>query len=178
MRPATRKLENETDSYAAALYALGRRAHSVWEMRTYLERRGASPELARRVVARLRREELLDDARYALGFARRRAATRHLGPHRIASELRRRGVPDRHIEAALEQAFAETDEALLVRKVIERRLRAARGPVDRRRMASLYRTLLRAGFDTSLIQRELRAARLDSDSIPEIADTALAEDGL
>jgi hypothetical protein len=44
-----------------------------------------------------------------------------------------------------------------VRKAIERRTRS-RGPLDARKTASLYRTLLRAGFDPSVIRRELRAA--------------------
>jgi regulatory protein len=176
MRPVARKLSGEADLYAAALSALARRAHSVYEMRTYLERRAVSPEMARRVVARLRQETLVDDARYAMGFARQHANIRRQGPHRIARELRQRGVPDRHIEAALTQVFEETDEALLVRTVIERRRRAARGPLDRRRIASLYRTLLRAGFDSSLIRRELRAARIEAASLPEASEPTFTEE--
>ena len=54
-------------------------------------------------------------------------------------ELRKRGVPDRHIDAAIAQVFADVDEAAMVRKVIERRTRAARGPSMR---APLTETLL------------------------------------
>jgi SOS response regulatory protein OraA/RecX len=79
------------------------------------------------------------------------------GGRRIAQELRKRGVPDQHINAAIAQVFTDVDEAAMVRKAIERRTRTARGPFDQRKMASLYRTLLRAGFDPGLIRRELRA---------------------
>ena len=85
-----------------------------------------------------------------LEFARLRARTRWQGRYRIARELRARGVSDQHIEAAVAQAFAETDEAALVRKTIERRIRSLRGPLDARRAASLYGSLLRAGFDAGL----------------------------
>jgi regulatory protein len=152
------KITSEQELHAAALGALARRAHSVFEMRTYLERRAADPEVARTVLARLRERRLLDDVRYAMEFARNRVRTRGQGRYRIARELRTRGVSDQNIEAALAETFAETDEALLVRKAIERKMRLLRGPFDERRAASLYRSLLRGGFDANLIRRELTPA--------------------
>ena len=172
MRSAPRNILDDQALYTAALRALMRRAHSSFEMRTYLERRAENPEAARRVVARLKQEKFIDDARYALEFSRARARLRRQGRHRIARELRARGVPDQHIEAALAETFAETDEGALVRKVIERRLCAARGPLDRRKTASLYGTLLRAGFDSEMIRRELRsAAKVASEDLPDAAIT-------
>jgi regulatory protein len=161
MRAEPSKFSSESELYAAALRALMRRAHSTFEMRMYLERRAEAPMAVRRVLARLKHENLIDDARYALDFAHARAGGRRQGGRRIALELRKRGVPDRHIDAAIAQVFADLDEAALVRKVIERRTRAARGPLDERpldkkKIASLYRTLLRAGFDPGVIRRELR----------------------
>ena len=174
MRSAPRKIADDQTLYAVALRALMRRAHSSFEMRTYLERHAEDPEAARRILARLKQNKYIDDARYALEFARARARLRRQGHHRIARELRARGVPDQHIEAALAETFAETDEAALVRKVIERRLRAVRGPLDQRKTASLYGTLLRAGFDSDLIRRELRAAaKVAADDLP---DAAVAEE--
>jgi len=161
MRPAPRKFSSEEAVYTAALRALMRRAYSVFEMRTYLERRSENASLARRVVARLKQEQLIDDARYALEFARNRANSRRQGRYRIARELRARGVPDRHITGALDRALAETDETLVVGKLIERRLRAARSAPDEKKIASLYRMLLRAGFDAQLVRQELRKVARD-----------------
>jgi len=171
MRPAPRKFSTEEALYGAALRALMRRAHSSFQMRTYLHQRAEQPEAARRVLARLKREKLIDDSRYALEFARSRAHSRRQGPHRIARELRARGIADRHVEAAVTSVFEEVDEAALVRKLIERRMRTRKGPLDQRKTASLYRTLLRAGFDSQLIRREIRTARQDeadeiSDAVP------------
>jgi regulatory protein len=158
MRPAPRKFESEEELYTAAVRALMRRAYSVHEMHAYLERRSEQPALARRLVTRLKLEKLIDDARYALEFARQHARSRKQGRHRITRELRTRGVPDRHIESAIAQTFAETDEAVLVQKLIERKLRNARGPLEPRQTASLYRMLMRAGFDAEMIRRQLRTA--------------------
>jgi len=167
VRKSVKKLATEEALYAAALRALMRRAHSVYEMRMLLERRAEDKQLARVVLQRLKREQLLDDARYARQFARYHAQSRRRGPYRIARELRARGVPDRHIEPAIKEAFAETDEAALIRKRIARRLMQMRGPLDQRKVASLYRTLLRAGFPADAIRRELPLTKLDVESLPE-----------
>ncbi len=155
---APRKLGSESELYNAALRALMRRAHSVYEMRRALERRAEDKTLVRRILDRLKEGGLLDDSRYARQFARYHAETRRQGKFRIARDLRGRGIPDRHIEAALEEVFQENDEAAMVRKRIDRKLKSFRGEIDDRRLASIYRSLLRAGFTSDVIRRELRAA--------------------
>lgn len=166
MRYSTRKLETPEQLYACAMRSLMRRAHSIHEMKQTLERRAADPEMIPALIARLKASNYLDDARYARDFARVHAAGRRQGRFRIERELRRRGVPDRHIEAALASAFVENDEASLVRKRIERKLKLLRGPLDPRRIASLYGSLLRAGFPADLIRRELKAATREQVALP------------
>jgi regulatory protein len=167
---APRKLSSEADLYNAALRALMRRAHSVHEMKKSLERRAEEKSLVKSVLDRLKREGLLDDARYAKQFTRYRAESRRQGQFRIARELRTRGVPDRHINAALEERSAEGDESALVRTRIERKLRSFRGEIDDRKLASIYHSLLRAGFPSDLIRRELRS--LTSENVPEMPDAS------
>ena len=174
MRPPPRKLATEAELYTAALRALMRRAHSVYEMRQVLERRAQDGAAVRRVLQRLKQESLLDDARYARQFVRYRVESRRQGRFRIARDLRTRGVPDRHIEAALEDIFAETDEAALVRKRLARRLKNLRGALDQRKLASLYRSLLRAGFSADVIRAELRA--FTQQDVSEIAQESPEEE--
>ena len=173
MRRSPRKLSTEEQLYTSALRALMRRAHSVYEMRAHLERRAAEKALVRRVLDRLKAENFLDDARYARQFAQYHATSRRQGRFRIARELRARGVPDRHIEAALVETFAELDEAALVRRRLERRLRqltASHLELDARKLASLYRSLLRAGFSSDTIRSELHAlTRRPAPELPEIS---------
>jgi hypothetical protein len=45
-----------------------------------------------------------------------------------------------------------------VQKLIERKLRNIRGPLEPRQTASLYRMLMRAGFDAEMIRRQLHTA--------------------
>lgn len=170
--PSPRQFDSEQDLYTSALGALMRRAHSVHEMKEYLERRAASKDLVAPVLARLKEHKYLDDARYALEFVRLRAQSRRQGRFRIARELRARGVPDRHIEAALDTIFAETDESSLIRSRLKRRLARLRGPIDQRKLASLYRSLLAAGFSSDAIRAELRGVtRGDLPDLPDASDS-------
>jgi SOS response regulatory protein OraA/RecX len=66
-------------------------------------------------------------------------------------------VPDRHIEAALAERAAESSESAVVHARLERRVKLLRRPLDGRRAASLYRSLLRAGFSADTIRRELNS---------------------
>ena len=161
-----RQLETEAAVYDAAIRILMRRAHSVHEMKKALARRCEDDKIVRGVVERLKRESLLDDARYAKQFTRLRTESRKQGEFRIARDLRARGIPDRHIETAIKDAAAASDPAAIVRQRIERKLRLFRGEIDERKMASLYRSLIGAGFPSDLIRKELH--RITHEEIPDV----------
>ena len=115
-------------------------------MKRKLERRSENKLLVQVVMARLKESGLIDDARYAKQFARQRTESRKQGKFRVARDLRARGIPDRHIAAALEETAKTNDEGAMVRQRIERKLRAYRGEIDEKKMASIYGSLLRAVF--------------------------------
>jgi len=161
-----RQLETEEALYDEAVRALMRRAHSVHEMKQKLERRSQNKLLVQVVMARLKENGLMDDARYAKQFARQRTQTRKQGKYRVARDLRARGIPDRHISSALEEVAQTSDEAAMVRQRIERKLRSYHGEIDEKKMASIYGSLLRAGFSADVVRRELKA--LVKEDVPEI----------
>jgi regulatory protein len=171
-----RKLDTEQDLYDYALRILTRRAHSVHEMKQKLLRRADSELLAQVVLARLNESGQLDDSRYAKQFTRQRTEVRKQGKFRITRDLRARGVPDRHINAAITESARSHDEAAIVRQRIERKLRSFRGSglvltspamkkkISEKKVASIYRSLLAAGFPADLIRRELKS--LTREEIP------------
>ncbi len=162
-----RQLETEAQVYDAAIKILMRRAHSVHEMKKALARRCEDDKIVKGVVERLKRENLLDDARYAKQFTRLRTESRKQGEFRIARDLRARGIPDRHIETAIKDSVASgADPAAIIRQRIERKLRLYRGEIDERKMASLYRSLIGAGFPSDLIRKELH--RIAHEEIPDV----------
>jgi regulatory protein len=173
-RPPTRKLSTNTQLYMSAQRALMRRAFSISEMKKHLERRAEDKELIPPVIARLRELNYLDDAKFALNYAAQHAKLRRQGRFRIARELRARGVPDRYIDDAVAAVFAETDEAGLVRVRLQRRLAHLRGPLDQKKIASLYRNLLGAGFSSDIIRAELKG--VTHGDLPELPDAENSPD--
>jgi len=173
----SRKVDSEQELYDIAIRALTRRSHSVGEMKKLLSRRADSELLAQLVMARLKETGKLDDARYARQFVRRRTEIRRQGAYRIARDLRARGVPDRHIDAALKSAASEnagtsSDEAALIRHRIQRKLKLLSGEIDDKKIASLYRSLLRAGFSADAVRRQLKSL-----TSAELADGDSSESG-
>ena len=164
-----RQFETEAELYDSAIKILMRRAHSVSEMKKALARRCEDEKLVRAVLDRLKRENLLDDARYARQFTRYRTESRKQGQFRIARDLRARGVPDRHIEAAIKDAEKDSAPSALIRQRIERKMRVWRGEIDEKKTASLYRSLLAAGFPADLIRKELR--RITRHEVPDVEPT-------
>jgi len=168
---APRKLDSEPELYDTAVRALMRRAHSVHEMKKSLERRSDDKAMVKSVLDRLKRQGMIDDVRYAKQFTRQHAEIRKQGKFRIARELRARGIPDQHIELALEESAKETDERAVVRQCIEKKLKLFRGEIDDRKIASLFRSLLRAGFSSHIVRNELRAVtREDVPAIENAVD--------
>jgi regulatory protein len=164
-----RKLLNTKEQlYMSAQRALMRHPYSVHEMKKYLEGRAENKELVPPILARLSELTYLDDGKYALNFAAQHARIRRQGRFRITRDLRTKGVADRHIEAAIAAVFAERDESEGVRERIRRKLAHARGPLDQKKMASLYRNLLGAGFSSEIIRAEMK--RITRGDVPELPD--------
>ena len=161
-----RQLDTESELYDVALRALMRRAHSIHEMKQKLDRRTNNKLLVQVVLARLRENGQIDDARYAKQFTRQRTEVRKQGKFRVARDLRARGVPDQHIQTALAESAAETDESAIVRQRIQRKLRSFRGEISDKKLASLYGSLLRAGFPYDLIRREIKS--ITREELPEV----------
>ncbi len=161
-----RQIESESELHDAAVKMLMRRAHSVHEMKKALARRCEDEKMVKAEVERLKGQKLLDDARYAKQFTRVRTETRKQGQFRIARDLRARGIPDKHIETALKDSVEGTDPAALVRHRIERKLRMTRGEISEKKIASLYRSLLAAGFPSDVIRKEL--FRATKEHVPEV----------
>ena len=177
-RAPTRKLSTNTQLYISAQRALMRRAFSIHEMKQHLERRAEDKDLIPPVIARLRELNYLNDEKFALDYAAQHAKLRRQGRFRITRELRQRGVPDRYIDDAIAKVFADTDESRLLRVRVDRRLGRLRGgPLDQKKIASIYRSLMAAGFSSELVRAELKRAtaayRVDSDELelPETDDS-------
>jgi regulatory protein len=144
-------------AYRRAVLRLGRRDHTVAELRRALVERGHGAEEVDAAIERLRRERYLDDRGYAERFARSRMANHGLGRLRVRQALRQRGVGRGEVEAGLRRAAAEVDEAAVLDGVARRYWKAHARVEPERRLPRLWAFLLRRGFPPGLVRDRLSA---------------------
>lgn len=101
-------------------------------------------EAAARVVAELREERYVDDARYAAAFAREKASLQGWGPVKIRFQLRGKGVSEADISAALADVDPEKADARLER-LLEEKWHSLEG--DPQRKLKLIKYALSRGYD-------------------------------
>ena len=90
-----------------------------------LERKEVAPHVAEEVLDRLESVGLVDDAAYAAALARTRFAEKGAARRAIADELRRKGLREGDIRAALEQIDSD-DEAVAALALARRKLASTR----------------------------------------------------
>jgi regulatory protein len=140
-------------SLASAHSALGRREHTVVEMRRLLERKSVDPAILESVIAELCGAGLLDDERFAHRFAGDKRELEQWGTQRIVSELQRRGVGPEDVAAAI-GGRAHRDELDTALVLLERRLPDP--PRDDRARDRAWRLLVRRGYEPELAYEAVR----------------------
>jgi regulatory protein len=134
---------------------LGRRARSESEVRDALSRAGFEPSVTEATIGKLHELELLDDDAFARQWIEERARRKGLGPRRLLSELRLKGVADDTARQALDEGGPDQETqakevaAGLVRRVASR-------PLAQQGMR-LQQMLLARGFATEVAVAAVRA---------------------
>lgn len=106
------KLSAEDKLFNRALKYVAMRPRSIWEMRTYLERKGAAPETTGQIVDKLIELELLDDYKFTLAFVRDRALLKPTSRRKLAAELAKKHISSGTVEAVLAEAHPSDEAAL------------------------------------------------------------------
>jgi regulatory protein len=108
------------------------------------------------VIDRLREYGYLDDERFAFSYASLKVKQRPVGRRRLAQDLKFKKVEQQVADNALELVYAETPEADLIDRAIEKRLRVRGRPSNRVEAKSLFDHLLRQGFEYELVSEKVR----------------------
>ena len=109
-------------------------------------------ETASRVVASLREDRYVDDARYAAAFAREKASLQGWGPVKIRFQLRGKGISAADISAALAEIDADKADARL-EKLLQEKLRTLEG--DPQCKLKLIKYALSRGYEYPAVQAAL-----------------------
>ncbi len=141
-------------AYESALASLTRRDHSGAEIRRKLAQKRFDREIVDAVLQELKRNQFVDDQRFARGWVERRTAFRPRGRRLLAVELEQRGVPEEIIRNVLDEFSPDEESEALVGLIHKklRELRACEPEVKKRRLLGF---LARRGFSYSDIRQVL-----------------------
>ena len=149
-------------AYVSGLTMLARRELSEAQLRSRLARRQFDPDDIDDAVRRLRAERALDDRRVALACARTEVRLRQRGRARIVRQIEAMGIARDVARAAVQDVFAELDEAALLEQALEKRLRRGIALDDAAGIRRVHRYLIAQGFDPAqvmdLVRRRARSA--------------------
>ena len=146
-------------AYVTGLTLLARRELAETQLRARLIKRKFDPEDIDIAVARLRRERALDDRRTALACARTEVRVRHHGRARVLRQIEALGIARDVARQAVAEVFTELDEAELLERALDRRLRRGVDLTDPIIVGRVHRYLVGQGFDPSAITGLLRRRR-------------------
>jgi regulatory protein len=134
--------------------AIGRREHTVAQLRSYLEGKRVEPEAIEAAVVELTEAGQLDDARFAQRFAEDKRTLERWGSERIERELNRRGVAPDLVAAALagQERDSELDTAI---ELLGERFPVP--PASDRERDRAWKMLVRRGYEPDLAYEAVRA---------------------
>ncbi|WIB78666.1 regulatory protein RecX [Curtobacterium sp. MCPF17_002] len=145
--------EQRADAERLSMRALGRKGVSTSELRTMLAKNDLDPDVVEYEIDRLVRVGLLDDVALATDLVDRLHDRKGLGRQGVVAELRRRGIDQAAIDAALDAAADdEDDEFVRAIELAQKRAGQLRG-LDRataeRRLSGF---LMRKGYNGGVVR--------------------------
>ena len=174
-----KKKLDEAALWNYALTAAGERARSASELRIKLRARAQNASDVDATIAKLKEYGLLNDGRFAEGFASARIENQAFGKSRVLRDLRARRVAPEVAAKAVEKAYEGRDEIALIEEYLRRKLRGK--PIEgEKELASAFRRLRAAGFSSGNSLRVLKRVVKDqaaADAIEEASFGAPEVDG-
>lgn len=126
------------------------------DIRDFLRRKGYLQDVADYVVGKMKGYGYLDDEAYARAYAE--SAGKRKGGRLIRMELKRKGVSDQAIAAALSEG---ADEGAAAKAALEKYLRGKK--LDEKTLRKAYAHLMSKGFDYDTVRSALAGLRSDAD---------------
>jgi regulatory protein len=138
------KLLHSTASYCS----VGERCIS--DVSKKLVAAGVAPEMGKRIIERLVKENFINESRYSRSFVNDKFKFNRWGRIRIRYELQRKKIPDELISAALDEIDEEAYRSLLF-DLLKERKRTIKGNSERDVFYKLCRFATGRGFESPLV---------------------------
>lgn len=106
-------------AYGNALRYVVMRPRSMWEMRTYLQRKKIDEPVADSIIERLLQLDLLSDEKFAEAWVANRRLLKSTSKRRLRQELQQKHVPSSIIDKVL--AEDEADERTVLAEIVAKK---------------------------------------------------------
>lgn len=146
-----------------ALRLLGRRQHSVNELKTKLKQEQYEPKLIDEVITELQKKNYLDDKKFALTFAEEKMKSKQWSERKLRAELMKKGIASSIISEVLETKTSSEDN-------LSNALAAAKKKLELLKKRKLEGRELRNKLSTFLLSKGF-----DYETIKEACDKFLKE---
>src|SRR5262245_26227237 len=141
---------------------LARRELSEAQVRQRLARRGHEEPAIDDAVARLKRGRAVAGGRVGAAIARAGAGGKHRRKLRVTRKGASAGIDRATARRAVEDAFQEVDDDVLLERALARRLRTRTSIDDDAEFQRLFRYLVGQGFEAEAVMKALTARRRTS----------------
>jgi regulatory protein len=149
--------KSRTRTFDRAVNLLAFKQRSVSELRArLLEKDWTNAEIVEEVIEKLAGYGYLNDVQFAQSFAASQIRQKPIGKRVLKQKLALKKLDKETVDEALEKAFAQTPEAEIIERAIEKRLRIKGKPETREDTKKFFDFLLRQGFSFDLVRDKMR----------------------
>ncbi|MDX8047662.1 recombination regulator RecX [Gracilibacillus sp. S3-1-1] len=163
------QIQEKDESYKAytlSVRYLSYRMRAEQELIDYLKRKEVDDTYIDEVIARLKREGLIDDAAFSEALVRTRIETSSKGPLLIKKELAEKHIQPSIVEQVL-TIYTFEKQYEKVEKWAKKKLRASSKKSLQQQLDSIKQALLQKGFSFQVIAEVLNNMELEHDSDEE-----------
>ena len=127
---------------------LSLRPRSEKEVKDYLAKKKATPKVAQKIIAKLKKLNHLNDQEFARWWVEQRSTFRPRGKFGLVAELRQKGVA----KEVIDRVIKKVDEMSLARKAAQKKIRSYKRLNPREFREKMTAFLARRGFSWSVIK--------------------------
>jgi regulatory protein len=150
-----KQLADDDKLYGRVLQYIALRPRSEWEIKTYMERKKASPALVGIILNKLSISGYVDDQKFAEAFVRDRQLLRPTSKRKLQLELRKKNVPSGIIQEVIAEEGGE--DSIALQEIITSKRRQSKYQDD----LKLMQYLSRQGFGYGDIKAALQVESED-----------------
>jgi len=158
--------EDMHQSYVKAIHYLSYRMRSKQEVRNYLNQKEVTSTVREEIIARLEKEQLMDDLAFSEAFVRDRMNQTTKGPKLIMNELREKGVDIETAKEALTQ-YDEEQQFTKAYKWAQKEAKKKSAHAVKKRQEQIANKLRQKGFASDVVSAVMSDIEIEVDEEEE-----------